>query len=187
MRRERNPPASWSLPPQARTSGDGWIAVPGPRGRARTFTRVHASPSPVSLPPSSPQFSAHLPARLISQSTSGIQNLFSKPVSLQIYLSIPEVSVFSTLVGGTAFASLWVVVVCCSVTHSCPTLCDPMDCSPSRFSVHGILSPGKNTGLGCHAVLQGVFSTQGSNLHLLCLLHCRQILPLSHQGSLHFG
>ena len=103
------------------------------------FTRVHASPSPVSLPPSFPQFSAHLPARLISQSTSGIQNLFSNPVSLQIYFSIPEVSAFSTLVGGTAFASLWVVVVCCSVIHSCPTLCDPMDCSPSRFSVHGIL------------------------------------------------
>ena len=34
-------------------------------------------------------------------------------------------------------------------------------------------SPGKNTGVGCHALLQGVFPTQGLNLHLL---HCRQIL-----------
>ena len=34
-------------------------------------------------------------------------------------------------------------------------------------------SPGKSTGEGCHALLQGTFLTQGSNL---CLLHCRQIL-----------
>ena len=39
-------------------------------------------------------------------------------------------------------------------------------------------SPGKNTGVGCHAFLQGVFLTQGSNPHLL---HCRQILyPLTY-------
>ena len=33
-------------------------------------------------------------------------------------------------------------------------------------------SPGKNTGVGCHALLQGLFLTQGSNSHLLRLLHC---------------
>ena len=32
-------------------------------------------------------------------------------------------------------------------------------------------SPGKDTGVGCHAHLQGIFPTQGLNLHLLCLLH----------------
>ena len=37
-------------------------------------------------------------------------------------------------------------------------------------------SPGKNTGVGRHALLQGIFSTQGLNLGLLCLLNCRQIL-----------
>ena len=31
-------------------------------------------------------------------------------------------------------------------------------------------SPGKNTGVGWHALLQGIFLTQGSNLYLLCLL-----------------
>ena len=47
-------------------------------------------------------------------------------------------------------------------------------------SVHGD-SPGKNTGVGCHALLQGIFPNQGSNPGLP---HCRQILyPLSHQGS----
>ena len=42
-------------------------------------------------------------------------------------------------------------------------------------------SPGKNTGVACHFLLQGIFLTQGLNLGLL---HCRQILyHLSHQGS----
>ena len=42
-------------------------------------------------------------------------------------------------------------------------------------------SPGRNTGVGCHALLQGIFPTQGSNPGLP---HCGQILyPLSHQGS----
>ena len=44
-------------------------------------------------------------------------------------------------------------------------------------------SPGKNTRVGCHALLHGIFLTQESNPGLL---HCRQTLyPLSHQGSLH--
>ena len=37
-------------------------------------------------------------------------------------------------------------------------------------------SPGKNTGVAYHALLQGIFPTQGTNLCLLRLLHCRQIL-----------
>ena len=40
--------------------------------------------------------------------------------------------------------------------QSCLTVWDPMDCSPPGFSVHGIL-PGKNTGVGCHALPQGIF------------------------------
>ena len=45
-------------------------------------------------------------------------------------------------------------------------LCDPMECSPSGSSVHGD-SPGKNSGMGCHDLLQGTFLTQGSNPGLL--------------------
>ena len=55
-----------------------------------------------------------------------------------------------------------------------------MDCSPPGSSVHGN-SPGKNTGVGYHALLQGVFPTQGLNpglLHFGWILYC-----LSHQGS----
>ena len=54
-----------------------------------------------------------------------------------------------------------------------------MDCSPPGSSVHED-SPGKNTGVGCQALLQGIFPTQGSNPGLL---HCRWILYWSHQGS----
>ena len=44
--------------------------------------------------------------------------------------------------------------------------------------------PGNHGGVDCHALLQGLFLTQGSNSRLLCLLHCRGILyPLSHRGS----
>ena len=55
-----------------------------------------------------------------------------------------------------------------------------MDCS-----LLGFLCPwdssGKNTGVSCHAFLQGIFPTQGLNPSLL---YCRQILYcLSHQGS----
>ena len=70
--------------------------------------------------------------------------------------------------------------MCALVVQSCPTLCDPMNCSLPGSSVHGD-SPGKNIGVSCRALLQGVFPTQGSNPDLL---HCRQILyQLSYQGS----
>ena len=44
----------------------------------------------------------------------------------------------------------------------CVWLCNPLDCSPPDSSVHGIF-PNKNTGGGCHFLLQGIFLTQGLN------------------------
>ena len=65
----------------------------------------------------------------------------------------------------------------------CLTLCDPMDCSLPGFSVHED-SRGKNTGVGCHALLQRIFPTQGLNPHLLCLLHWQVgSLPLVPPGK----
>ena len=44
--------------------------------------------------------------------------------------------------------------------------------------------PGKNTGVGCHALLQGIFPTQGLNPHLLCPLHWQAgSLPLALAGK----
>ena len=54
-----------------------------------------------------------------------------------------------------------------------------MDCSPPGSSVHGD-SPGKNSGVSCHALLQGIFPTQGSNPGLP---HCRWTLPSEPPGK----
>ena len=56
----------------------------------------------------------------------------------------------------------------CLVTQSCPTLCNPMDCSPPGSSVHGD-SPSKNTGVGGLSLLQVIFLTQELNWGLLHL------------------
>ena len=55
----------------------------------------------------------------------------------------------------------------CVVSQLCLTLCDPMDCSPPGSSVHAN-SPGKNTGVSCHALLQGIFPIQESRLVCKC-------------------
>ena len=55
-----------------------------------------------------------------------------------------------------------------------------MGCSPPGPSTHGIL-PGKNTRVGCHALLQGIFLTQGWNPSLLRWQVDSS--PLSHQGN----
>ena len=66
------------------------------------------------------------------------------------------------------------------VAQLCLTLCNPTDCSPPGSSVHRN-SLDKNTGVGCHSLLQGIFPTQGSNPGLL---HYRQILyQRDHKGS----
>ena len=66
----------------------------------------------------------------------------------------------------------------CLVTQSCLTLCYvSMDYSPPGYSVNAD-SPGKNTGAGCHALLQGIFPTQELNPGYP---DCKWIL--SHQGS----
>ena len=67
---------------------------------------------------------------------------------------------------------------CVKSLQLCPPLCD----SISTRLLSPWDSPGKNTGVGCHAFLQGIFPTQKLNPHLLGLL---QILyPLSYLGSL---
>ena len=70
----------------------------------------------------------------------------------------------------------------CLVAQLCPTLWDLMDCSPPGSSVHGILQA--STGMGCHVLLQGILSTQGSNPHLFCLLNWQMSsLPLMPPGK----
>ena len=71
------------------------------------------------------------------------------------------------------------VLSCSVVSDSLP----PMDRSPPGSCPWD--SPGKNTAVGCHSLLQRIFLTQGSKLHLLHLLHWQaDSLPLSTVYSL---
>ena len=75
---------------------------------------------------------------------------------------------------------IFIYAVLFLVAQSWLTFCHLMDCSPPSSAVHGD-SPGKNTELDCHVLLQGTFPTQGLNPGLP---HCSQILyHLNHQGS----
>ena len=70
------------------------------------------------------------------------------------------------------------------VSQSFPTICNQWAVACTKLLCPWN-SPGKNTGVGCHFLLQGIFLTQGLNPGLT---HCRQTLyRLSHQGSLFAG
>ena len=75
----------------------------------------------------------------------------------------------------------------CLVAQSCPTLCDPMDCSLPGSSVYRIIA-GKNTGAGCHFLLQGLFQTQRSKPPVLHFLHWQMdSLPVHHRKTLSYS
>ena len=86
-------------------------------------------------------------------------------------------------------ASCVCVCVCvCACTHSkshqsCPTLRNHTDHSLPGSSVYGIFQA-RILEWVCHALLHGIFPTQGSNPHLLCLMHCQAgSLPLVPPGK----
>ena len=76
-------------------------------------------------------------------------------------------------------AFLW---VCAKSLQSCLTLAT-LETVASRLLCPWD-SSGKNTAVGCHSLLQGIFLTQELNLHLLCLLHWQEgSLPLAPLGK----
>ena len=72
----------------------------------------------------------------------------------------------------------------CSVIQSCPTLCNPIDCNPPDSPVHGIFQA-RILKWVVIASSRGIVPIQGSNLHLLYILHwlVTVSLLLSHLGS----
>ena len=74
-------------------------------------------------------------------------------VPLKLFLSITSSNASGAQPHGFNYYNM-----CAQSLQSCPTLCDPMDCSPPGSSVHGD-SPGKKIGVGCHFFLQGIFLT----------------------------
>ena len=72
-----------------------------------------------------------------------------------------------------------ILLLYCLISSVLSDSLQSMDCSPPGSSV-----PGKNVGVGCHTLLQGIFLTQGLNLSLLCLLHWQVgSLPLVPPGK----
>ena len=70
-----------------------------------------------------------------------------------------------------------------SVAQLCLTLCNPYGLQSTTLLCPWDF-PGKNTEVGGHFLLQGIFLTQGLNLHLQHFLHWQEdSLPLSHVGS----
>ena len=67
------------------------------------------------------------------------------------------------------------------VAQSCPTLCDPVDCSLPGSSVHGI-SQARNSGVGYHFLLQGNIPHPG--IEPVFSVLAGDSLPVSHVGSL---
>ena len=95
--------------------------------------------------------------------------------------SVPRNSTESCLVSVLLWSSWAMYHACSKNLRKYCSYC--IDCSPG-FSVHWE-SRGKNTGVGCHFLLQGIFLPQGLNLGLL---HCRQILyQLSHREAPEVG
>ena len=97
---------------------------------------------------------------------------------------LPQMAVFYSFLWLSSSPLCVYTVLCCAVlclvVQSCPSLSNSLDYSLPGSSVHED-SPGQNTGLGCHFLLQKIVLTQGSNPGLL---HCSQILyRLSYQGS----
>ena len=88
-------------------------------------------------------------------------------------LCCPPEAITAWLVGCTPYNM-------CLVAQSCPTLCNPVDCSPPGSSIHED-SPGQNTELGRLSLLQGIFPTPG--IEPLSPALQADSYHLSHQGS----
>ena len=72
----------------------------------------------------------------------------------------------------------------CVCAQSCPTLCSFMNCSPAGFSVHGVFQASILEWVAISFSRGSFWLTQGSNPHLLHLLHWQvDSLPLCHLGT----
>ena len=100
----------------------------------------------------------------------GRKSMTNLDIILLTKVYIVKAMVFPVIMYGCESWTINKAVYVCLVPQFCPNPCNPMDCSLLGSFVHGD-SPGKNTGVGCHALLQGIFPTQEWNQGLL---HCRQ-------------
>ena len=88
--------------------------------------------------------------------------------------------------GGAREMLIWSMIACMPVGSFASVVSNswqPYGLWPARL-LYPWDAPGKNTGVGCQALLQGIFPTQGSNLRLLCFLHWPLPWSLYHQRHL---
>ena len=90
----------------------------------------------------------------------GLKFRFTHRQIFMYYIVIQDLWPVESTNVGTSIGS-----VCVLVAQSCLTLCDPHGLEPTRLLCPGN-SPGKNTGVGYHFLLQEIFPTQGSNQYL---------------------
>ena len=109
-------------------------------------------------------------------------NLVCPLLFILLAYNLPEL-VFSVKNQFVLHCSFLGVHLCVHSLSHVPSLFNTIYCSPSGSSVHGNF-PGKNTGEGCCFLLQGIFLTQGLNLHLLHLAGGFFVLPLCHLKAL---
>ena len=99
-----------------------------------------------------------------------LSGLLPRLVHCNGYCKQPPQAYQSEQCSAPVLSYLSTVLMRAYISMSRPTLCDPTDSASPGCSVHGD-SRGKNTVVGCHALLQGVFPTQRWKLCLLHLLH----------------
>ena len=94
-----------------------------------------------------------------------------------------QLCTFTTRTGVQSVSRALRFLALAKLLQSCPTFCESMDYIDCQAPL-STDAPGKNTGVGCYALLQGIFPTQGPNPHLLCLLHWQaSSLPLVPPGK----
>ena len=83
----------------------------------------------------------------------------------------------------TTLYNYMIIKQLCVSLCACSVMANSLQPQPTRLLCPWNF-PGKNGGMGCHFLLQGVFLTQGLSPILLLLLYCQEdSLPLSHPGS----
>ena len=136
---------SW---PRAATGGPQSVCV-----RAKSLQSCLTLGNSMDCSPPGSSVHGILQARLLEWVTTPSPGVLPDPGIEPVSLTFPA------LAGGLFTTSAtWEALYLCLVAQPCPTL-RPMDCSPPCSSVHGD-SPGKDSGQGCHFLLQGIFSTR---------------------------
>ena len=98
--------------------------------------------------------------------------IIPKFITLQIIFSIFHIPCWfvSKCIHMSYICILYSLFCCCAAPKLCQTFLQPHGLEPIKLTCPWDF-PGKNTRVGCHFLLQGIFWTQGSNSHFLCFLH----------------